>query len=112
MTIFRHFKEEFNLYNKYVDSCESFSDQQVHNQTNDNMFDCNTKKNKTNEKNILKSSKIFSDLSSIFGSNVKKPKLTLENIILIAVVYFIIADSDDCDIDLLIILALLWFIGI
>lgn len=53
---------------------------------------------------------LFSSLGSVLGNKLKKPLFTMENFIVLAVIYFMLSDSDELDTDLLIIIGVLFFL--
>ncbi len=58
-------------------------------------------------------SSVFSSLASLMGGKLKKKRqFTSESLIAIAVIFFILFDSDEYDTDLLVILGILFFLGI
>lgn len=55
---------------------------------------------------------VFGSLSSLFSSKMHKPQLTPDNLVMFAIIYFLVADSDDFDTELLIIVGILLFLGV
>lgn len=55
---------------------------------------------------------LFSNISNLFGGKGGKSQFSLDNIVLLAIIYFLIADSDEIDNELLIIVGILLFLGV
>lgn len=97
------------MYNRYVNN--NYANDEIISQENEGLPVANNDNSCSSHNNQRQNESIFSELNDTLTSKLQNVHFNLDTLILIIAIYFLLADSEDFDSELLILIGVMFILG-